>query len=409
VTVRVLLAEDQAMVRGALSALLAMEGDIEIVAEASRGDEVLPAALDAFPRDLWGRLLTRQWRRSYAELFGYREPAGYRPLREAIAAYVGAARGVRCVPDQVLVVAGSQQALDLAARLLLDPGDAAWVEDPGYPNARGALAAAGARLVPVPVDREGLVVERGIERRADARLAYVTPANQFPLGVSLSLPRRLALLEWAHRSGAWIIEDDYDSEYRYAGPPLPALQGIDGHGRVIYVGTFSKVLYPGLRLGYLILPVEMVDAFAAARLFADAQSPVLEQAVTAEFINEGHFSRHVRRMRTLYAERQTELVRVAREQLDGLLHVTPAEGGMHLVARLPDDSDDRQIAHRAADLGIWAAPLSTFGIAASGPRGLLLGFAAVDAVQIRMGARILRRALTLPSGGARAGAGTPLP
>jgi len=348
-------------------------------------------ALDAFPHALWGRLLARQWRRSYQSFFGYRDPAGYWPLREAVAGYLGAARGVRCSPEQIVIVAGSQQALDLSARLLLEPGDAAWVEDPGYPNARGALAAAGARLVPVPVDSKGLMVEQGVARRADARLAYVTPANQFPLGVSMSLPRRLALLEWAREAGAWIIEDDYDSEYRYAGPPLPALQGIDEHGRVIYVGTFSKVLFPGLRLGYVVLPPDLVDAFTAARLFADAQSPVLEQAVAAEFIAEGHFSRHVRRMRALYADRQAELTRVLHQRLAGVLRATAAEGGMHLVAGLEGGVSDREVARLAAQAGLWAAPLSTFAISAVERPGLLLGFAAVSHVEIRIGVRMLQR------------------
>ncbi|SRR6266851_6959096 len=211
-------------------------------------------------------------------------------------------RGVRCTADQVIIVAGSQGGLDLAARLLLDPGDAAWIEDPGSLAARGALLGAGARLVPVPVDREGLVVAAGIARCPHARLAFVAPSHQAPLGVTLSLARRLALLQWARQQSAWILEDDYDSEYRYAGRPLEALQGLDNANRVIYIGTFSKVLFPALRLGYLVVPSELGEVFIAARRFVDRHVSALEQVALADFMLEGHFTRHLRRMRTLYAE-----------------------------------------------------------------------------------------------------------
>lgn len=234
-------------------------------------------ALDAFPFGLWRRLESRFWRRPPPGLLGYGDPAGYGPLRAGISAYLRAARAVRCSPEQVIVVSGSQQALDLAARVLLDPGDAAWVEEPGYAGARAALLGAGARLVPVPVDEEGLDVAAGARLGPDARLVHVTPSHQYPLGATMSLARRLELLGWARRSGAWVLEDDYDSEYRYAGRPLEALQGLDAEGRVIYVGTFSKVLFPSLRLGYLVLPPDLVDAFAAARELTDRHPPGPDQ------------------------------------------------------------------------------------------------------------------------------------
>ncbi len=300
--------------------------------------------LELFPFDLWTRLVARRWRRVPRQLLDYGDPAGYAPLRDAIAAYLREARAVRCEAGQVIVVTGAQQAVDLAARVLLDPGDTAWVEDPGYPGARGALVAAGIRLAPVPVDGEGLDVGRGARQAPHARLVYVTPSHQYPLGVTMSLHRRLALLEWASRSGAWILEDDYDSEYRYGGRPLAALQGLDTAGRVIYVGTFSKVLFPSLRLGYLVVPPELVDAFVAARALADRHSPSVTQAALADFIDGGHFARHVRRTRALYAERQAALVRAVRRALRGLLDVTPAEAGMHLLGWLPAGVDDRAAA-----------------------------------------------------------------
>ena len=348
-----------------------------------------------FPSRAWGRISGKVWRRPPRGLLGYGDPAGYWPLRAEISAYVGAARAVRCSWEQVIVVSGSQQALDLCARVLLDPGDAAWVEDPGYMGARGALTGAGARLVPVPVDEDGLDVEAGIEREAAARLACVTPSHQYPLGVTMSLGRRLALLRWASRSGAWVIEDDYDSEYRYTGRPLEALQGLDSsdEGCVIYVGTFSKVLSPALRLGYLVVPPELVDAFAAARELVDRCSPSLEQAVLAEFMAEGHFARHVRRMRVLYAGRQAALIEAAERELLGLLDLKPAETGMHLVAWLPDGADDREASRRAAAADVEAAALSRHKIKASVPAGLLLGYAAYEEAEIRAGVRRLAQAL----------------
>ena len=258
--------------------------------------------LDAFPRDLWARPSARLYRHSASGLLSYGDPTGYPPLRRAIAEYLRAARGIDCFPEQVIVTSGSQQALDLAARVLLDPGDTAWVEDPGYGGARGALTAAGVRCAPVPVDAEGLSVTQGEALAPQARMAYVSPSHQYPLGVTMSLPRRMALLSWARRRGAWIAEDDYDSEFRYAGRPLAALQGLDPAGRVIYIGTFSKVLFPALRLGYLVAPAGVVDAFAAARALTDRHPPGPSQAVVAEFLSAGHFARHIRRMRTLYPD-----------------------------------------------------------------------------------------------------------
>jgi GntR family transcriptional regulator/MocR family aminotransferase len=349
-------------------------------------------SFDDFPFELWGRLVARRWRRPPPELLSYGDPAGYRPLREAIATHVQVARAVRCTADQVVIVTGSQQGLDLTARVLLDPGESAWIEDPLYPGTRGAFQGADVRFVPVPVDRDGLDVAAGAARCPDARLAYVTPSHQYPLGVVMSLPRRLALLDWARRAGAWVLEDDYDSEFRYSGRPLAALQGLDRDGRVIYLGTFSKVLFPSLRLGYLIVPPDLVDAFTAARAAADRFACTLTQAVVADFIAEGHFARHVRRMRTLYAARQEALVRAARRELGGFVEVEPSEAGLHLLGWLADGLDDQEVSAAAGAAGIEAPPLSRYRLE-PGRGGLMLGYAAYDVRPIREGVRRLAEVL----------------
>ena len=345
-----------------------------------------------FPFEIWAQIEARHWRNPPRELLGYGDPAGYRPLREAIAAYLGAARAVRCTADQVIIVAGSQQGLDIAARLLLDPGDAAWVEEPGYTGAKGALSAAGARLVPVPVGPEGLDVAAGIAACPTARLAYVSPSHQYPLGVTLSLAQRLALLDWADHAQAWILEDDYDSEYRYTSRPLAALQGLDRAERVLYIGTFSKVLFPALRLGYVVVPPDLVSPFVAARAVADRHSPSIEQAVVADFIREGHFARHIRRMRALYAERQAILLDAAHQTFGDRLSIPSAEAGMHLVAWLPDGADAATIAIRAEALGVVVQPLSAYTTTPLARQGLLLGYAAFPTEEIRAGMRQLARA-----------------
>ena len=356
-------------------------------------------ALDEFPFRTWQRLQQQCFREMQPDLLTYGEAAGYRPLREAIAAYLGASRGVSCMPEQVIVVAGSQQGLDLAARVLLDPDDPVWVEEPGYIGARGALAGAGARLVAVPVGREGLDLAAGMSLEPAARMVYVTPSHQYPLGVTMSLSRRLALLDWARAAGAWILEDDYDSEFRYAGRPLAALQGLDMDGRVIYCGTFSKVLFPALRLGYLVVPPDLVDAFVTARALLDRHPPTLEQVVLASFIGEGHFLRHIRRMRALYRERQSVLLAAARETLGELVELAPAETGMHLLGLLPPGVDDRAAARAAAAYGVDVVPLSAYALRKPLRPGLVLGYAAFDTLAIRHGVHRLASALREVIGG----------
>jgi GntR family transcriptional regulator/MocR family aminotransferase len=350
-------------------------------------------AIDIFPVDVWTQLISKHLRQASSELLAYAHPAGYEPLREAIASYLSAVRAIHCCPEQVVIVSGSQQGLDLAARVLLDPGDPAWVEDPGYLGARGALLGAGARLIPVPVDKEGLQVAVGIARCKDARMVCVTPSHQNPLGVTMSLSRRLELLKWAGDSGAWILEDDYDSEYRYMGRPLAALQGLDTEGRVIYIGTFSKVMFPALRLGYLVLPLALIDAFVSARALVDRHSPLLEQVALTYFIKEGHFARHIRRMRSLYKERQDALVSAAQSLLTGLLEVNPNASGMHLIGWLPQGVKDYIASQRASAHGVEAVPLSRYKIEANLRDGLMLGYTAISIEQIHQGVQQLAIAL----------------
>ncbi|MCO7614715.1 PLP-dependent aminotransferase family protein [Pseudomonas chlororaphis] len=330
-------------------------------------------ALDAFPRKLWTRLAGRQLRQAGVEGLVYPDARGYAPLRAAIASYLGISRGISCHPEQIFVCAGYRACLDLISHTLMGPGATCWLEEPGYFMARNALLEAGAQLVPVPVDDQGLDVAQGIARAPEAGFAVVTPTHQSPLGVSLSLPRRLALLDWANRQGSWIIEDDYDSEYRYQGKPLPALKSLDQQGRVLYTGTFSKVLFPGLRLAYLVVPAEQTLAFARQADRLHNHCPHLLQATVAAFLNEGHFARHLNKMRGLYARRRQWLVEALHQQVGGRLQIDPQAGGMHVVAGL-GEGDDVQIAQRAREVGIAVEPLSQWYLGGEVRQGLVMGF-----------------------------------
>ncbi len=348
------------------------------------------APADLFPTSVWRRLLGQCWDAlSRARGLGRAE---HEPLREAIAEHLGTTRGVRCTPDQVIFVSGSQQGIALTATVLLDPDDSVWVEDPGYFGAHTAFVGWGARVVPVAVDDEGLSVEVGQRRAADAKLAHVTPTHQFPLGKTMPLRRRVELLAWAQAADAWILEEDYDSEFRYSGAPLAALQGIDPNQRVIYLGSFSKSMYSGLRMAYLVVPRDLAPAFRAARQVVGGPPPVLEQAVVARFLSEGHLDRHLRRMRRVYAQRQRCLAESVGEQLDGLLRVEPDETGMHLVGWLRAGVSAEEVCRRAAAEGLELLPLSSYR-ARAGPEGVLLGFSEVDERALRHGVSLLRKAL----------------
>lgn len=347
-------------------------------------------ALEQFPNGVWAKLVNRHSRKPPIDALAYGDAMGHLPFREAIAEYLGAVRAVRCDASQILVTTGSQQGLQIAAHVLLDPKEPVWMEEPGYPGAHQAFTMAEARMIPVPVDQEGLDVAQGIRRGRGAHAVYITPSHQFPLGVAMSATRRMALLNWAVRTGAWIIEDDYDSEYRFGGRPIASLQGLDTDARVIYVGTFSKVMFPALRLGYVVVPKDMVDAFSDVRDATDTFSSTLYQLVMTDFIREGHFARHIRRMRILYMERRKALVEAIRQHLGDKLEVIGAEAGMHLVALLPPGVSDVAVSKRAGEKGISVRPLSACYLDPPGRGGLILGYGGVDVQAIRDGIRTLK-------------------
>jgi GntR family transcriptional regulator / MocR family aminotransferase len=360
-------------------------------------------ALEHLPLELWGRLLFRHCKRASPEVGINGDPMGYRRLRQAIASYVGVARAVRCTADQVIIANGSQQAIDLAARVLADPGDQAAVEDPCYAGARSALQAAGLKLLPINVEEDGVCVQKLPTNTGATKIVYVTPSHQFPLGVVLSLAKRLQLLDWAHRQGAWILEDDFDSEYRYESKPIPALQGLDQNGRVIYMGTFSKVLFPALRMGYMIVPDDLVDAFVSARWISDRASPQIEQAALADFIEEGHLATHIRRMRTLYMERRSAMMTIIRHESADVLECADADAGMHMVGWLPRGLQDIVVAKQAAEAGIHTLPLSSFRLRPLSRGGLLLGYAAFSPRSITKAMRELGMVIRncIPNNGSR--------
>ncbi len=347
-------------------------------------------AFDQFPLHLWSRLVARRCRNMDAKSFHYGGPIGLKSLREAIATYLRTSRSLHCEAEQVMIVSGSQQALEISARVLLDPGSRVWIEEPGYGLARDVLALAGCHLVPVPVDTEGLNVAAGTKLCAKARAALVTPSHQFPLGVTMSASRRFQLLEWAQNTGAWIIEDDYDSEYRYESSPIASLQGLDANARVIYVGTFSKVLFPSLRLGYVVIPSDLVDRFLTIRHAIDLGPPSFYQEVLADFIAEGHFARHIRRMRVLYRERRRALVDSITKDLESQVEVLGDEAGMHLAVALPNGSLDVKIAERAARQKLWIWPLSLSYLGRVSRPGFILGFGSSPVEEIPRAVRKLR-------------------
>jgi len=350
-------------------------------------------AFDRFPVETWRKLLARHCKASAAMLDYTPDPAGHRPLREAIARYLSRARAVRCGAENIVIVGGSQQAIDLTSRLLIDRGDAVAVEDPGYPGARRNFVAQGARLIPIPVDDQGLCVEQLFERHAHAiRLIYVTPSHQFPTGVTLPLRRRIELLRWAHRAGAIVLEDDYDSAYRYAERPIPALQGLDEAGCVIYVGTFSKVLFPALRIGYVVVPKALVEVFVRAKAYSDRQSPLIEQYALADFIDEGHFERHVRRMRGLYERRRNALIDQLKTEFGTNVAVRGESAGMHLLAKFSIEVPNDELVLRAAREGVSLTNAQPLYLLGGGEGEFVLGFAELDEERIAEGVQRLARA-----------------
>jgi GntR family transcriptional regulator / MocR family aminotransferase len=347
----------------------------------------------SFPYKIWTGLVTRHTSSSLQAHALYQNGQGYAPLRTAIATHIGTTRGVRCTPEQIILTAGAQGAFDLVARVLLDAGDVAWVEHPGYFGAYGALQAAGVKTVPVTVDEEGIDVEHGKRLAAHARLAVVTPSHQFPTGVTMSLSRRFALLAWAKQQQAWIIEDDYDSEYRFGGRPLEALQALDQAERVIYVGTFSKVLFPALRLGYLVTPRVLLPGFLTMRHLIDIHLPLVEQMALADFLLEGHFTRYIRKMRWVYLERRNAVVEALRQIDNCALAITVPEAGMHLVVWLPEGVEAQQVVEQAAQYGLQISSVSHYGVQLLQRDGLVLGFASSSPEVLRIGVQVLAHAL----------------
>lgn len=350
-------------------------------------------ALDQFPVKVWSRLLLRHSRNMQVSSMQYGNPLGAASLRESIASYLRTARGVRCETEQIMIVSGSQQGLEITTRVLLDRGSRVWMEEPGYRFARNVFEMHKCKIIPVPVDEEGLDVAAGVWRCRKARAALVTPSHQYPLGVTMSASRRLQLLEWAQNTGSWIIEDDYDSEYRYDSMPISSLQGLDRQSRVVYIGTFSKVLFPSLRLGYVVIPPDLLERFLAIRLTMDIGPPTFPQLVLADFIREGHFSRHIRRMRTLYRQRRSTLLACLREELGDDIGVKGEQAGLHLSLILPHRSRDYDISERAALRKLWLVPLSRSYLQHPAQNGFILGFSGTRVEDMPRAVRTLRDVL----------------
>jgi len=363
--------------------------------------------IDERTLELWRKLSARTFRSLAPSHFGYSDPRGTSELRKAICDYLQAARAVKCDPEQIVVTAGTQQAIDIIIRILPNRNREVWVEDPGYPLTRQALLAAGATVRPIPVDEQGIDVGAGIRSAPNASAVFVTPSHQFPTGVVLSMARRLELLAWARKKDAWIVEDDYASEFRYGGRPLASLQGLDEGERVIYIGTLNKALFPGLRIGYAVIPHALLKSFVAARYLMDRQPSTLSQAVVAAFMEEGHFAAHIRRMRLLYRDQRDELVAALKTRLGADLTVDAPDQGMHLVAFARRGLSDLAIERAGREHGVIVRPMSRLYLEAKSRSALVLGFSghprrtivpAVDrlARAVEMQSRFVRRSKASP-------------
>lgn len=338
--------------------------------------------VDQFPHELWGRLLGRVWRKSKHAITLYNHPDGYTPLKKLLVNYVLSTRGVHCSEEQIIIVNGTQQAINLAARVLLKQGDKVWLDDPGYDSAKAILTGLGAEIAPIFSDQEGMDIAYGAKHHPEAKLIYTTPSHQFPLGTTLSLPRRLALLDWAQQNNAWIFEDDYNSEFRFLSKPIQALQGLDNHQRVIYAGTFSKMMYPGFRLGFLIVPQVLSDAFTMMKYYSDSQCSYLEQAALAQFIQEGHYARHVRKIRKICYERQNAFCRAINLYLPDIFDVEMTDSGIHTVCWIKQGYDLHVILEQCRRLNFGAQPLARYCIKSKNNNAILFGYAAHSELNI---------------------------
>jgi GntR family transcriptional regulator / MocR family aminotransferase len=371
--------------------------DHDVAAASFRPDSVLPfqmglPALDVFPRKIWARLGARCLRAMQPPDMVHPSVYGLPALRAEIAAYLQVSRGIRCSPAQIFVTSGYRHTMELIAHAFLKAGDRVWLENPGYPPTRALLAHMNIEAVPVPVDQDGMVISDGIKLAPRARAAVVTPAHQSPLCVSLSLPRRLALLDWAVRNKAWVIEDDYDGEYRYVSRPLPSLKSLDRDGRVLYAGTFSKVLLPSIRLAYLVVPETQVERFEQITQAFAGGSPQLTQAIVTAFITEGHFARHIQRMRKLYAERREATAAGLESVLGKHMRIDSQPGGMHLILRPQRQRSDRRLVARMKAEGLYGEALTDWTIGRGEASALLLGFTNIDSQESaeKLGRRILK-------------------
>ncbi len=346
-------------------------------------------ALRSFPMDVWARVAASRLRRVPTEMLAGGDAFGYAPLREAVVDYLHRSRGVVCRPEQVVITSGTNQSLDLVLRTILRPEEAVWMEDPGYPGAVAALRNAGARVVPVRVDELGLDPRHGVRQDPAATAVYLTPARQFPLGMTMPLERRLAVIQWARQARAYILEDDYDSEFRYDGKPVPAMQGLDPSGRVILMGSFNVTLFPALRLAYMVIPETLIDPVRTTRAALDRFPPTLEQAVLCDFLTDGHFSRHLRQMRMLYGARLETLRTASDRYLKGAVSLPDIHSGLHIPAHLTGVADARVVEDRASKQGLDVCALQRFQIRRRDINALLLGFAAFEERVIREGVRKL--------------------
>ncbi|NEY91564.1 MocR-like pyridoxine biosynthesis transcription factor PdxR [Tabrizicola oligotrophica] len=371
--------------------------EVDFIARENRPFLPNSPAYDQFPFALWQKYVNRQTRQAYRGTMGYGDPAGYAPLRHAIADYLALHRSDACDPEQIVITPGGHAAFMIAALLLTEPGDGLLFEDPGPMIARNLFEALGRKLVHVPVDDDGMDFEDAIAHGGGERLAFVMPSRQHPLGRTMSLARRLRLLDWANSTDAWILEDDYDSEFRYTGRPLPSIRSIDRSGRVIYVGTFSKALFPALRLGYLVLPPALVSMFRNAIALMVRSVPLATQMALAGFIADGHFASHLRRMRELYAERRQGFLQAATRSGSGLYQVEMPDSGMNAIAWLPGGQDDRETARRAVLAGVHGYPLGDYCVRPLPRPGLLLGFTGVAPHQLGPGLDALAQLLADPA------------
>ncbi len=350
-------------------------------------------AMEDFPFDQWARLLSRRWRMNAADLAMREDVTGYLPLRKHLARYLKESRGVNCTAEQIIIVSGAQQGLDLIGRVLWEEGDRVVMEDPAYQGMDGVLQGLGVQRVSLPVDEEGIVLQK-LERTEKIKSMMVMPSRNYPLGTTMSLSRRLDVLKCARDCQAWVVEDDFDSEFRFEGPPLSSLQGLDKDGRVIYVGTFSRIIFPALRLGYLVLPEPLIPPFMAAKSYSDGPASILHQAVLADFFEEGLFDSQLRRMKKLYANRRKFLLEKLERDFADILEVCPSDGGLHLCVLFKDQRDDVSVTQNLNKAGVTVRPLSPFYRCEAVKSGMVMGFAGYGEADLQQGLDVMKEILS---------------